>query len=301
MRECLPPVPPRTPSAPLPAGATDTHCHVIGPETLYPFSSERTYTPKDAPVDSYRHLRSVLGIDRSVVVQPGAHGFDNRVTLDAIRSLGAATARGIAVVPRSVTDKALADLDDGGIRGIRLSTLLRGEDGIGGLPELAERVAPLGWHILIHLKESSELIDLAPMLRTSPAPIVIDHMARTHASEGVGSVQFQTLLDLLADTDHCWTKICSWYRLSDDPSYAAMESLAKAVIATRPDRILWGTNWPHPLLFDPPVPDDAYLVDQFMGWAGDLAEQILVANPERLYGFDGAAGVVRTGLEDARQ
>lgn len=284
MRDCLAPLPPRSPETVLPEGAVDTHCHIIGPVTRYPLAEGRTYTPQDAPVSSYLKLRRTLGIDRSVIVQPGAHGFDNRVTVDAVTKIGE-TARGIVVVPPETPLETLSEMNDNGIRGLRLSTLLRGGSSMEGLPDLARKIEPLGWHILFHLKEANELVDLAPLLRDCPVPVVLDHMARTRGSDGVDSAHFRALINLLETTDHCWTKICSWYRLSNTADHSDVAKLAQKVIAARPDRVLWGSNWPHPLLFEPPMPDDAELVDEFASWAGPELSRILVDNPVQLYGF----------------
>ncbi|WP_026319260.1 amidohydrolase family protein [Amorphus coralli] len=288
MRPCLPPDPaPHPPAIPAPAGTCDTHCHVIGPASRYPFSEPRSYTPPDGPVEAYLAVRETLGIARSVIVQPGAHGFDNTVTTDAIATIGN-SARGIAVVPPDISDEALRDLDAKGIRGLRLSTLLSGGVGTENIARMAEKVAPLGWHILLHLKSADELPDLVPMIRDLPVDVVLDHMARVTGPEGVDSAPFRALLDLLTQTETCWTKVCSWYRLSGKCApFDDMRPMAEAVLAARPDRVLWGTNWPHPLLFGGPVPNDGDLMDQIMAWAGSDAvrQAVLVDNPARLYGF----------------
>ncbi|MGX1099409.1 amidohydrolase family protein [Amorphus sp. MBR-141] len=288
MRPCLAPDPnPHAPRIAAPAGTCDTHCHVIGPQSRYPFSEPRSYTPPDSPVEAYRRLRETLGIARSVIVQPGAHGFDNSVTTDAIAALGD-SARGIAVVSPDISEEDLADLDAKGIRGLRLSTLLSGGVGTENIVRMAEKVAPLGWHILLHLKSADELPALVPMIRNLPVDVVLDHMARVTGVEGVDSAPFQALLELLTKTDTCWTKVCSWYRLSGEAApFDDMRVMAEAVLAARPDRVLWGTNWPHPLLFDGPMPNDGDLMDEFMGWAGTdtVRQAVLVDNPARLYGF----------------
>lgn len=288
MRPCLAPDPhPHPPRLRAPAGTCDTHCHVIGPQRRYPFSEPRSYTPPDAPVETYSAVRETLGIDRSVIVQPGAHGFDNTVTTDAIAVLGD-SARGIAVVPPEITEAELVVLHDKGIRGLRLSTLLSGGVGTDNIARMAEKVAPLGWHILLHLKSADELPALMPMIRHLPVDVVLDHMARVTGVEGVDSPPFRALLELLTKTDSCWTKVCSWYRLSGAAApFDDMRRMAEAVLAARPDRVLWGTNWPHPLLFDGPMPNDGDLMDQFMDWAGTDAvrQAVLVDNPARLYGF----------------
>ena len=284
MRSCLAPLAPTKPSSQIPRGLVDTHCHIVGPEGMFPFAEGRSYTPPDAPLEDYLALRNALSIERSVIVQPGAHGFDNRVTLDALAHLGGA-ALGIAVVPIDISDAALVDLHAGGIRGVRLSSMLRGEAGLDGFDTFARRVAPLGWQIVLHLHEADELLDLEAAIRGAPVPVVVDHMARATGERGVGSPAFQCLLRLLRDCSYCWTKVCSWYRLSSRPDWSDMAPLARAVLETAADRVLWGSNWPHVLMFDPPVPNDAALLDWFLDVAGPDARRVLVDNPVRLYDF----------------
>ena len=288
MRVGLAPDPnPRIPVFSLPDGVCDTHCHVMGPFDRFPLAENRSYTPPETPLEAYVKLRTALHIRRSVIVQPGPHGFDNRVTLDAVKRLGA-EARGVAVVKPDITRDELAALNDAGIRGIRLSTMLASGVSTGELGRMAEKVAPFGWHVLLHLKNADELVALAPVVRAMPVPVVLDHMARVTGAEGSQSAAFRTLLDLLANSDNCWTKICSWYRLSGQTSpYDDMKVLAQAVMQARPDRIIWGTNWPHPILFEPPMPNDGDLMQQMFAWAGTdaLRKAVFVDNPARLYGF----------------
>ncbi len=288
MRDCLGPDPdPRRPTLPIPENTCDTHCHVIGPVARFPFTEPRSYTPPESPFESYMALRRTLGIRRSVIVQPGAHGTDNAVTVDAVERLGG-EGRGIVVVKPDVTRDEIAALNERGIRGVRLSTVLAGGLGTDHIATMADRIAPFGWQIVLHLKAADELVALAPVIRALPVDVVIDHMARVTGDEGSASKPFATLLELLAGTDHCWTKICSWYRLSGGGApYADMRAMAEAVMAARLDRVLWGTNWPHPLLFEPPMPNDGDLMQQFLEWAGseERRQAVLVDNPARLYGF----------------
>lgn len=288
MRVGLAPDPnPRIPDFSLPDGVCDTHCHIMGPFDRFPLAENRSYTPPETPLEAYVKLRTVLGIRRSVIVQPGPHGFDNRVTLDAVKRLGA-DARGIAVVEPDVTHDELAAMNKAGIRGVRLSTMLASGVSTDALGRMAKKVAPFGWHVLLHLKNADELVALAPIVRALPVPVVLDHMARVTGAEGPQSPAFQALLDLLANSDNCWTKICSWYRLSSQPPpYDDMKVLAQAVMQARHDRIIWGTNWPHPILFEPPVPNDGDLMQQMFDWAGSdaLRRAVFVDNPARLYGF----------------
>jgi 2-pyrone-4,6-dicarboxylate lactonase len=288
MSTCLPPDPmPAPPLFTVPAGSCDTHCHIMGPAGRFPYAEHRSYTPADAPLEAYLAMRRVLKLSRSVFVQPGPHGFDNAVTLDAIRRVGQG-ARGIAVVQPSIGYRELERLHEGGIRGIRLSTMLHGSAGLDDLTEMAVRIFPFDWHVVVHLKSARELIDLALPIRALPVPVVIDHLGRITGSSSLHSAAFRTLIELLTDTDHTWTKISSWYRLSSEgPPYRDMERFARAAMEARPDRILWGSNWPHPMLTEPPMPNDGDLFNQFLAWAetDQRRKTILVDNPTALYGF----------------
>lgn len=245
-------------------------------------AEQRGYTAPDAPLEEYQILRRTLGITRSVVVQPGAHGFDNRVTLDAIDRL-AGTARGVAVLPIDVSEEMLRDYHAGGIRAVRFSSMLRGNSGTRGFEQLAHRIAPYGWHILFHLHDADEILDLEAAIRSAPVPVMLDHMARVTGEKGRTSPSFLCLLRLLRDCDHVWTKICSWYRLSNRTDWTDMAPMVRDVLDAAPDRIVWGSNWPHVLLFEGPVPDDAALLDQAIDWLGPQARSVLVDNPTRLY------------------
>jgi 2-pyrone-4,6-dicarboxylate lactonase len=288
MRLCLGPDPnPRRPEFAFPDNVCDTHCHIMGPFDRFPLSETRNYTPPEAPLAAYEAVKAVLGIRRSVIVQPGPHGYDNRVTLDAVARL-APDARGIAVIPPDLDLGELEAMNAAGIRGVRLSTLVGGTSDMTNLGRKTERIAPLGWHVLLHLRDPDELIALADEIRAMPVDVVIDHMARVPGATGTQSAAFKALLDLLEKTDNCWTKICSWYRLSaQGPPYDDMKVLAQAVMQARPDRILWGTNWPHPLLFETPPPNDGDLMALLFDWAQTdaMRQAVFVDNPARLYGF----------------
>lgn len=279
----------RLPKIRPPAGACCTQAHVFGPADRFPYAEGRGYTPPDAPIDTYLKLLDTLGLDRGVIVHGSAHGSDNRASLDGI-ARAPDRLRGIAVVDPDISDGALRELKDGGMCGIRLSTMLKGGVGSDQLMPMAHRIRDLGWHIVLHVNDSKEISELEDLLRNLPVPIVIDHLSRVRGGQGVDYAGFQSLLTLLRETDHVWAKISSWYRLSDlGPPYDDMTPLARALIDTRTDRVIWGTNWPHPILWDHPMPNDTDLFDQFMDWAGDDAvrRQILVDNPEALYCFDG--------------
>ena len=278
----------RKPTVKPPPNSCDTQAHVFGPATQFPYAEGRGYTPPDAPIEAYLRLLDTLGLDRGVIVHGSAHGSDNRVTLHGIAS-APERLRGVVVVDPAISDTELVAMAEGGIRGIRLSTMLKGAYGTELLEPMADRIKGLGWHIVIHLNEVAEIAELEPRIRRLPVAVVIDHLGRVRGDEGVDHRGFQALLSLLRNSDTVWAKLSSWYRLSDQgPPYDDMTPLAEALIEARADRIIWGSNWPHPILWDHPMPNDGDLFDQFMGWAGDASTQqrILVDNPAMLYGFD---------------
>ena len=283
---CLGPDPnPRPPRFRVPPGATDTHAHVIAAPEIYAYVPERSYTPPPAPVEAYRAMHRTLGIERAVIVQPSVHGTDNRVTVAAIRDYGAA-ARGVAVVAEGVADRELAWLDEGGIRGLRLNVLFGGGVGLGALEPLAERIADRGWHIQLLLDVSRDLVDLAPRIRRLAVPVVVDHMGYMNVAKGLDHPGFQTLLDLVGE-GHAWVKLLGNYRVSAaGPRYQDAVPYARALIAAGPDRMVWGTDWPHPALTEY-MPNDGDLMDALDDYApdADLKRAILVDNPARLYGF----------------
>lgn len=277
---------PRPPKIAPPAGACDTHAHVFGPLDRFPFSPGRGYTPPEATPEDFKSLLSVLGIDRAVIVHGSAHGTDNRASANGIAALGD-DCRGVAVVEPDISDGDLQALHDQGFRGVRLSTVVKGGIGTGHLTRMAERVSDLGWHVVLHLNKAEEIAELRDQLAAFPTPFVVDHLGRVRGGQGKDHVGFQALLGLLRDVDDAWVKISSWYRLSDEgPPYDDMRPMAEALMETRPDRVLWGSNWPHPM-FKGPMPNDGTLLDQFMEWAGSDAvrQAVLVDNPDRLYGF----------------
>ena len=276
----------RKPRFQMPPKACDTHAHVFGPEAIFPFSPERSYTPEDCTVDDYAALLRTLGIERNVIVHGGAHGIDNRVTIDAIARLGP-SARGVAVIRPGLGPVALRELHQGGMRGCRLSTVVRGGAGFEHLEALAAETADLGWHLVLHLKTSEELVALAPRLRALPNPFVVDHLGHVLGSEGVDSPGMRALLDLL-ETDRCWVKLASLYRSSSLPyPHEDMLPMIHCVAHAWPHRLLWGSNWPHPI-YAGRMPNDGDLVDLIPLWTPDPAvqQQMLVTNPARLYGFE---------------
>jgi 2-pyrone-4,6-dicarboxylate lactonase len=273
----------RRPRFRLPAASCDAHCHVFGPAGVFPYARDRSYTPADAPKEALATLHARLGIDRAVIVQASCHGTDNRAMLDCIAS-APARLRGVAIVDDSASQQDLRALHDGGVRGVRFNFVRH----LGGAPDMAmfqrviARVAPLGWHVVLHI-DAPDLAALAPMMRALPLPFVIDHMGRVPASDGIDQAPFHTLLGL-ARLDHCWLKVSGAERIAEPP-FAAAVPFARALLDVAPDRVLWGTDFPHPNLKH--VVDEADLVDLLPEYGASLAAvtRLLVDNPARLYGF----------------
>jgi predicted TIM-barrel fold metal-dependent hydrolase len=284
------PPPHPDPHAPVafvpPPGACDAHCHIFGPADRFPFAPDRAYTPPDSGIDDFKRLQDRLGLSRAVFVQASCHGTDNSAMVDAIRR-GKGRYAGVAMIDDGFSDADIAALHDAGVRGTRFNFVAH----LGGAPDLDEvwrvvdRVAPLGWHIVLHF-DARDLPSHAAMLDRMPCPYVIDHMARVPTADGVEQEPFQALLTLLAD-ERAWVKISGAERLTRDgpPPYDDVVPFARALIATAPDRVLWGTDWPHPNVRH--MPDDGDLVDLLAAFAPDEAtrQRILVSNPERLYDF----------------
>jgi 2-pyrone-4,6-dicarboxylate lactonase len=278
------PHPPR--AVTLPSHACDAHCHIFGPAARFPFSPDRSYTPPDARIEDFERLQARLGLSRAVFVQASCHGTDNRAMVDALRR-GAGRYAGVAMVDDTFTLDDLAELHAAGVRGVRFNFVAH----LGGAPELDHfwrvvgRVDRLGWHVVLHF-DAHDLPAHAELLDRIPCPFVIDHMARVDATAGLDQPPFQALLRQLRD-ERCWVKISGAERLTADgaPPYADVVPFARALVAAAPDRVLWGTDWPHPNVRH--MPDDGDLVDLLADMAPDEAtrHRILVDNPERLYDF----------------
>jgi predicted TIM-barrel fold metal-dependent hydrolase len=269
-----------------PPGACDCHAHVFGPQDRYPYVAGRTYTPPDCPLPAYRRMLDTLGLARCVLVQPSVYGADNRLMMACLDELGAA-ARGVAVMSPRATDAELEALHARGVRGLRLNLIYSGGGvGLGDAEALAARIAPLGWHLQF-LVDVSATPDLRRRLARLPVPCVIDHMGHLPAAKGVRDAGFRDLLDALAE-GRTWVKLSGAYRMTAlaDPPYDDVRPMAEALIAANPDRLVWGSDWPHPALHVP-MPNDGTLLDLLAAWAPDalLRRRILVDNPARLYGF----------------
>ena len=270
-----------------PAGATDCHAHIFGPVAEFPYSADRTYTPEECTADDYATMLRTIGFQRAALVQGWAHGTDNRAIIDAIaRSDGAY--RGVAVIGPGLGAAQLEQLHAGGIRGVRLSTMSGSGIPFSQLERLAAEVNELGWHVVLHFKDPNDLLDVVPVLERMQNPFVLDHLARITASDGVGSAPFRAVMRLL-ETDRCFVKRASMYRLSSEPyPHRDLLPMIHAVVAARPDRIIWGSNWPHPIHYHGTMPNDGDLVDLIPLWIPDPInrQKMLVDNPATLYGFD---------------
>jgi 2-pyrone-4,6-dicarboxylate lactonase len=290
----LPPDPnTRAPRWAVPKGACDTHAHVFGPPDIFPYYDERRYTPPAAPVEHYRNMQRITGLSRAVFVCPTAHGYDNRVILDAIAKLGD-SARGIANINATFEAKSLAALAEGGIRGARFHLMKDRPGSEDHLKAHLPVLQKLGWILVLHV-DPPEFIEHERFIRTLPTVTIIDHMARVRGKDGLAQPAFRLLLELLKD-DRFWVKLCSFDKISAVPQahvegslpYLDMVPFAQAAIEAAPDRVIWGTDWPHGNTFAPGrTPNEGDLLDLLAAIAPDqaLRHRILVDNPARLFGF----------------
>ena len=287
MSSCPPPDPvPKKPKFMLPERACDAHCHVFGPAWKFPYAADRAYTPPDAPKETLAAMHRFLGVSRAVIVQASCHGPDNRATLDAI---GASDGRykGIAIVNETFDDRRFRALHDGGIRGVRFNFVQH----LGGRPDpklferTVARLKDLGWHLVLHL-DAKDIAEFSPMIRALPVPFIVDHMGRVKASDGLNQPAFRALLELIK-LETAWVKVCGSERVSTaGPPFTDAVPFAQALVKAAPDRVLWGTDWPHPNIARY-MPNDGDLVDLVPLIAPDETHRrkLSVDNPARLYGF----------------
>jgi len=277
---------PRKPSFRPPPGAVDAHCHVFGPGDVFPYAPERKYTPVDAPKEKLWALRDFLGFERNVIVQGTCHGTDNRALVDALRHSGD-RARGVASVSRDVTDSQLADLHDAGVRGVRFNFVKRLVDVTppAVLHEIATRIAPLGWHVVVYF-EAQDMAELAPFFASLPTTVVVDHMGRPDVRLPVEGPEFERFMRFMREHPNVWSKVSGAERLSltGPPGYTDFIPFARRIVETFPGRVLWGTDWPHPNMKSH-MPDDGDLVNLLPRIAPttELQRFLLVDNPMRLY------------------
>ncbi len=291
---------PSKPHFQLPPGSVDAHCHVFGPGNQFPYAPERKYTPCDASKDRLFALRDHLGFDKNVIVQATCHGSDNRALVDALRT-SHNKARGVATVNRNVTDAELHDMHAAGVRGTRFNFVRRLADFTprGVLLEIANRIAPLGWHVVVYF-EAADLPELYDFFTALPTTVVVDHMGRPDVRKPVDGPEFALFLKMMREHSNIWSKVSCPERLSvtgpkalngeiglDGCTYRDVAPFARHLVETFPDRVLWGTDWPHPNLKDH-MPDDGLLVDFIaqIATTPELQRKLLVDNPTGLYWSD---------------
>ena len=268
-----------------PPGAVDAHCHVFGPMVEFPFSAKAKYLPGDAGPEMLFALRDHLGFAKNVIVQASCHGTDNSATLDGIAKSNG-KARGVAVVDPEISDAELRTLDQGGIRGVRFNFLKRLVDDApkDKFLEISRKIEPLGWHVVVYF-EADILEELIPFLEAIPTIIVVDHLGRPDIAQGPGGADITAFRRLLDTHKNIWTKVSGAERLSPmGPPFDDFVEVIRPVVEAYPDRVLWGTDWPHPNM-EHRIPDDGQLVDVIPRIAptAEFQRKLLVDNPERLY------------------
>jgi D-galactarolactone isomerase len=273
------------PKLEAPPNTCDCHMHIY--DSRFPIAPTAKLRPADASVDAYRLLQKRLGATRNVVVTPSTYGTDNSCTLDAMAKLGA-TARGVAVVDTSVTDAELKRLNDLGIHGIRFNLVQSGATTVDMIEPLSKRVNDLGWHVQIHML-GSQIVEIADLLQRLPSPVVFDHMARIPESAGVDHPAFALVVKLI-EKGRTWVKLsgADMDGKTGPPTYADVSKVAEAYVKAAPERMVWGSDWPHPTEKADAKPDDAVLFDLLPNWAPDetVRNRILVDNPAKLYRFE---------------
>ncbi len=276
---------PSKPKYKPPAGAVDAHCHVFGPEGKFPYAPERKYTPCDAPKEKLFQLRDFLGFDKNVIVQASCHSKDNRAMVDAIESSNG-KAKGVAFVGEEVADDELKWMDRAGVKGVRFNFIKRLVDFTPRdvLERIAARVAPLGWHVVVYF-EMADLAELEPFFTSLPTGVVVDHMGRPEVKKGLDHPDFQRFLRMMDKHKNFWSKVSCPERLTvAGPPYDDVVPFARKIVESFPDRVLWGTDWPHPNMTKE-APDDGVLVDVIpkIATTPALRQKLLVDNPMRLY------------------
>jgi 2-pyrone-4,6-dicarboxylate lactonase len=276
---------PKIPDFVLPGGAVDAHCHVFGPSPEFPFAPERKYTPCNASKDDLFALRDHLGFSRNVIVQATCHGKDNSAMVDACRA-GGDLARGIASVGADITHKELAEMHDAGVRGVRFNFVKRLVDATPkeAFIAIAEKIQEFGWSIVVYF-EATDLEELEPFLKQLPGIVVVDHLGRPDVTKGVNHPDFTRFIDFMTKNENIWTKVTCPERLTTrGASYDEVVPYYQAIVDRFEDRVLWGTDWPHPNMKSH-MPDDGALVDYIprIARTQEQIHKLLVTNPMRLY------------------
>ena len=284
---------PTPPDFKLPAGAVDAHCHVFGPGDEFPYAPERKYTPCDASKQQLFALRDFLGFDKNVIVQATCHGADNSAMVDAVRASNG-RAKGVATVRPDFTDAQLQELDEAGVRGVRFNFVKRLVDKSpkDDLILVASRIAKMGWHIVLYF-EAPDIDEITALVQELPTTVVIDHMGRPDVTKAVDGPEFAKFIKLMDDNEKVWVKATGAERLTvtgppalngEHHPYLDVVPFARALVERFPDRVLWGTDWPHPNLTDH-IPDDGLLLDVIpeIATTKELQTKMLVDNLMRLY------------------
>ncbi len=278
----------RAPKRPLPPGTVDCHAHIFDHPERYSFSKNLKYTPPLCRREDWLALHAALGVQYGVQVHGSPYGFDNSITEDFLKEHRGRFV-GVAAVSPSADTSLLKRLDRAGFRAARLMDQFSTAATTADLEAVAQKIAPFGWHLEINIARCEDWVALEPRLRKCPVPLVFDHLGRVRGGEGLDAPGFRAVRRLLAERDDCWTKISSWYRLSDSgpPDFADMRPLVQVLLKERPDRCVWGTNWPHPGLTKF-MPNDADLVDQLDRWLPSEAvrEPLFASNARKLYRLD---------------
>ncbi|HEY7673646.1 MAG TPA: amidohydrolase family protein [Burkholderiales bacterium] len=277
----------RAPKRPLPPGTVDCHAHIFDRFERYRFAGARKYSPPPCTREAWLALHRSLGIERGVQVNGSPYGFDNSITADFLEE-HVGRFLGVAMLDPRISKTELKRLDAAGFRAARLMDQYATAATTADLEAIADLIAPFGWHIEINIDKSESWVGLEPRLRKCPVPLVFDHMGRVRGAEGLNSPGFTVIRRLLAERENCWTKISSFYRLSDSgpPHYEDMRPFAQTLLEERPDRCVWGTNWPHPGLTKF-MPNDCDLLDLLESWLpGDsVRDSLFAGNAARLYRF----------------
>jgi predicted TIM-barrel fold metal-dependent hydrolase len=285
MLPCLPPrAVTKAPKVRAPSLSCDCHMHIFGPESGYPYTANRSFTPPDAPVPAYLDMAATVGLDRMVVVQASVYGSDNRRTVRAVEEFGLDRARGIVMVEEDIGLETLRDLHERGVRGTRFITTVKGGPTIDNLPGVAAKIAELDWHIEMYVPRHL-WPELIPVIADLPVPVVFDHMGGLMADTDENDADLLGILRLL-ESGKCWVKLCGYRASVAGQPYADVLPLARRFVEAAPERCVWGTDWPHTTLADY-MPDDGDLFDRLCEWAPSdrVRQQILVENPVALYDF----------------
>lgn len=280
---------PKKPDIKLPSGACDSHCHVFGPPDVFPYSPKSSYIPVDAPVETLVQRHDYLGLERAVIVQASCHGTDNRAMLNALVRYPARY-RGVAILDAEVSAAELSTMHNQGVRGVRFNFVkrLKARQSLDDRRNIIAKITELGWHIVVYL-EPDDLDEVEDFLQTVSIPVVFDHMGRIPVNDGIKGDYFLRFTRLLEANQNYWVKVSCPERLSiQGPPYSDVDEIARKLIEVAEDRVLWGTDWPHPNMKSH-IPDDGLLVDRLSIICPnpENLKRLLVTNPSRLYWADG--------------